>query len=119
MLHFIELASDRVVGFRIEGKVTNEDFEKVAALVQTRLAAHDKLRIYAEVPEFEGIAIDALFKDLKFALGHWSRFDKEAVVTDKSWLRTATEFAGKLIPHMEVRAFSTREVDAARRWIVE
>lgn len=119
MLQFIELGSEQVVGFRIEGKVSNEDFDKVAALIQTRLESHNKLRIYAEVAEFEGIALDALFKDLKFALGHWSRFDKEAVVTDKSWLQTASEFAGKLLPHMEVRAFPTAQVDAARKWIIE
>lgn len=119
MLQFIELGADQVIGFRIEGKVTNEDFERVAAAVELRLPHHSKLRIYAEIPEFEGISIDALFKDLKFALGHWKHFDKEAVVTDKNWLRSATEIAGKLLPNMQVKAFTSTEVEAARRWIVE
>lgn len=119
MLELIDLESDRVVAFRIEGKIVDEDFEKVVAAIKERFATHEKLRIYAEIPVFEGISIGAFMRDLKFAAGHWRRFDKEAVVTDQPWLQKATELMGNLLPNFEVRAFSVTQTDAARRWIVE
>ncbi len=117
MLTILDLGADEVVAIALDGKLTTEQFDQMAALVEDKLSRHEKIRMYTEIVSFGGMSIEAFYKDMKLALHHWKRFDKEAVVTDKEWLKTASETVGKLFPGIEVRAFPSTDSDAARRWI--
>lgn len=117
MLEFIDLNKETVVGFQIAGKVTQEDFATVAEAIEERLKHHDKISIYAEVTSFEGMSVETFFKDAMFGLRNWNRFSKEALVTDKAWLRNAAEIGGKLTPGIDVKAFTVAETSAAREWV--
>jgi len=45
------------------------------------------------------------------------RFRKCAVVSDKSWIRTAGELEGLLIPGLVIKSFDTEHLDAAEEWL--
>ncbi len=45
------------------------------------------------------------------------RFKKCAVVSDKSWIRTAGELEGLLIPGLEIKSFELEHFDAAEDWL--
>ena len=98
MLTLIPFDDDRVVGARISGKITRPEFDTVAAALEAALARHDKVRFYAEMETFGGVAMDALFQVLKFVLRHWQHFEREAVVTDQDWMRRLALLADKLLP---------------------
>lgn len=117
MLTILELDADNVVAIGLNGKISTEQFDQVAALVEEKLQRHEKIRIYAEIISFGGMSINTFFKDMKLALRHWKRFDKEAVVTDKKWLQKVSEIGGKLFPGIDVRVFSTTEAETARQWV--
>ena len=68
---------------------------------------------------FDGISLEAFFKDLKFAVSNFGKFDKKAVVTDKSWVKKLGEFSDKLFGSIEIRCFSFEEADKARNWVSE
>lgn len=119
MLELIGIPDDRVVGFRIDGRVDNESFKQVLAEIEARLAHHETLRIYAEIHSLGGMALEALFKDVKFALGNWRRFDREAIVTDRRWLHRVMPIAGKLFPGVQVKVFGLEDAQAARDWLQE
>ena len=70
MITPIAFDEDNVVGMRIDGRIVAEDMDRIAALVEEKLARHDKLRVYVEVPSFEGISIEGFFKDLQLGLRH-------------------------------------------------
>lgn len=117
MIRILPFDEDRVLALHIDGKMSSEDFEQVLSAVDDKLARHDTLRIYAEMHALTGVSPEALFEDLKFAVKHWQRFDREAIVTDQTWLQKLTSAAGRLMPGIEVRAFGFNEREAATDWI--
>ena len=45
------------------------------------------------------------------------KFDRAAVLTDKKWLKKASEFEGAIIPGLEIKAFGLDEKDKAESWL--
>ncbi len=117
MITLIPFDADNVVGLRVDGRIDAADMDRIAAVCRDKLARHRKLRVYVEVPSFEGISMEAFFKDLKIGLSEWNRYDKEAVVTDEPWLAKVTAATGHLVPGLEVKAFPSVQAAAAKAWI--
>jgi hypothetical protein len=49
-------------------------------------------------------------------MGHYSRWEKVAAVSDKEWLRHSVDVFGYLIPG-EVKAFTLDQEAEARSWV--
>ena len=113
----IPTGADNVIGFQINGKIEMKEIEKMIDLTREKLKTHKKLRIYIEFEQFDGIALDALFKDLKFAIQHISLFEKKAVVSGKTWLRKLIPIGEKFFPRIEVKHFSFNERKQALEWV--
>ena len=67
------------------------------------------------LPSLGAIAIEfsrlpAMFKLIK-------KFDRTAVLTDKTWLKKASEFEGALIPGLEIKAFNRDQKAEAEYWL--
>jgi len=45
------------------------------------------------------------------------RFRKCAVLSDKTWIRTAGELEGLLIPGLTIKSFELDQEDAAEKWL--
>ncbi|MGB3622457.1 MAG: STAS/SEC14 domain-containing protein [Ketobacter sp.] len=55
--------------------------------------------------------LPTLFKTIK-------GFDRVAVITDKKWLRKASEFEGALIPGLDIKAFAAEGETDAEAWLL-
>ncbi|HEY9544404.1 MAG TPA: STAS/SEC14 domain-containing protein [Solimonas sp.] len=118
MIENIPFNDDNIAGFRIDGRLTAEAYDGIRDVVDAKLARHQKLRIYVEIANDTRISAEAFFKDLKFALRRWDRFEREAVVTDQGWVQNVASIAGKLMPGIEVKTFATADTAAAKAWII-
>ena len=49
--------------------------------------------------------------------GLLGKFDKCAVISKESWLRTAAEVEGAIFPGIEIKSFEPDNVDAAEAWL--
>jgi hypothetical protein len=109
---------DSVVAFSASGRVTRGDYEAVLVpRVEAALQHHDKIRCYYELGAgFTGFDPGAMWEDFKVGIGHLSRWERVAVVTDVDWIRHATNAFRFLMP-AEMRVFPTAEAEAARGWI--
>jgi hypothetical protein len=119
MVNFLETDAKHVVGIRIEGKVEEQEFDAVAALLEKRMQEFPKVNVYVELESFTGMEVRALLKDLKFGLKNLDRFDKEAIVTDKKWVQKIAGASDSLVKDVQVKAFDKNEKDLARKWIHE
>lgn len=119
MIEILDFESKKVVPVRMKGKIETEDIEKIAEYIEGKLNDFDKLSIYVEVESFEGISIDAFFKDLKFGIKNFNKFDKKAVVTDKSWMKKLGEVSDKLFSNIEIKCFSFDQKEDAVKWVSE
>ena len=116
MIDIIPTSTDNLIGCKIDGKINTEDIEKLATYIEDKLLKNKKLRIYVEVTKLEGISLEALFKDLRLGIKHFSNFDKKAIVTDKEWMKRVAAIADKLFPNIEVKCFSFAEKEKALAW---
>ncbi|WP_420403290.1 STAS/SEC14 domain-containing protein [Nisaea sp.] len=62
-------------------------------------------------------AIGVKFGHLPDLFKMLGRFDRCAVLSDESWLRTASDIEGALIPGLEIKGFRMDEAEAADAWL--
>jgi hypothetical protein len=109
---------DNVVGFVAKGRVTKKDYdEALTPVVEQAVKRHAKIRCYYELgTEFTGMDAGAFWEDFKVGVGHLTRWEKVAVVTDVDWIRHAVSVFRFLMPG-EVKLFPTDKAAEARSWI--
>ena len=120
MLERISDLPDSVVGIRASGEVTGDDYKTVLIpAVEAALQGGRKVRllyVLGEDVKGLGFTAGAAWQDTKVGLGHYSSWEKVAVVSGKDWLRHSVDIFGYLIPG-EVKAFSSEEEGEARAWV--
>lgn len=118
MFEPIEGVPGHVVALRAVGKVTGEDYASVLVpAVDAAKAGGGKVRLLLELGEaFEGYDASAIAADAGVGIGHFSDFERVAVVTDVELLRTAIHLFAPLIPG-EVHVYPLAEGAEARTWI--
>ena len=68
-----------------------------------------------QLPTLGAIGIE--FSRLPSMLGLMKKFDRAAVLTDKTWLKKASEFEGALFPGLEIKAFHIDQKAEAEAWL--
>ena len=119
MIEIIPFDEENIIGFRVKGRLEDNEFDEIVGIMEERLKLHKKLRVYAEMEEFKGMSVNSFMKDIHYSLRYWRNFDKEAVVSDKGWLKTWIGIAGSIVPGVEVRHFTFDEKEEAKEWIRE
>ncbi len=66
-------------------------------------------------PSLGAIAIE--FSRLPSMFGLIKKFDRAAVLTDKTWLKKVSEFEGTLFPGLEIKAFNRDQKAEAEAWL--
>ncbi|MFW5499983.1 MULTISPECIES: STAS/SEC14 domain-containing protein [unclassified Maridesulfovibrio] len=118
MIEMIEIAP-KVLGLRINGKINEEDMDKMIAVCKEKMEKEERIAVYVEVEEMGGISFNALVEDLKFALPNLKRFYKKAVVSDIRWHEQLIKVGDKLFPSIEVRHYNPDQRDEALEWVKE
>jgi hypothetical protein len=118
VLEMITDLPDGVLGFKASGELIADDYRDVLIpAVKAALDRQEKVRLlYVLGDEVTGLSAGAAWQDTKVGLGHFTKWEKVAVVSDKEWMRHSVNVLGYLIPG-EVKAFSTAEESDARAWI--
>ena len=67
------------------------------------------------LPSLAAIGIE--FSRLPSMFGLIKKFDRAAVLTDKTWLKKVSEFEGALSPGLEIKAFKREQKEEAEAWL--
>ena len=116
MIEAIKTQRDDIIGFRIDGTISEADIKPLLPVLKEKLKYYDKLKLYVEYVDIHGFSMDTLIEDLRFNFGHLGAFEKAAVVTSKDWLTEAAHFAANT-NGMKLKSFHFSEKDQAIRWI--
>lgn len=111
-----------VGAYRVTGQLTGEDYDARVTDLEMCPARFPRVAVVSDLSDMQGVSLDAVGKDLRYAaskLGEFGRFARAAIVTDKRWRVTVTEFAAHPMPNMEVRAFAQEEHALALAWAGE
>jgi len=67
------------------------------------------------LPTLSAIGIE--FSRLPSMLGLLKKFNRAAVLTDRTWLKKVSEFEGALFPGLEIKAFDIDQKAEAEAWL--
>jgi hypothetical protein len=81
------------------------------------LKTHDKVRLLALFQDFHGWDAHALWDDITFAAGHFSKFERIALVGDKKWEEWMAKVC-KPFTAATVKYFDATELDTAWAWVL-
>jgi SpoIIAA-like len=117
MIEQLESPSDKVLGFRLSGKLHDEDYKTFVPTID-EAAKDGKVRLLAQFHDFHGWDAHALWDDIKFATTHCTKFDRIALVGDKTWEKWMAKVC-KPFTLAKVRYFDVSEIDQAWTWLKE
>ena len=116
MIETIETGSPKVVGLKLTGKLHDEDYRRFVPMIESILTAEGKVRLFVQFEEFQGWDMHAAWDDFKFALKHYSDFERIAMVGDRRWEKWMASVC-KPFTKAKVKYFDRSEVDAAWTWL--
>src|SRR5579871_157237 len=61
------------IGFKMSGKLHDEDYKKFVPLVDAEIAKEGKVNILAQFHDFHGWDVHALWDDIKFSATHCNK----------------------------------------------
>ncbi|MFO7477488.1 MAG: STAS/SEC14 domain-containing protein [Methyloceanibacter sp.] len=117
MLTYKEYDNAQAVEIVLTGRVSTEEFDRVAGQLEAFIARHGQVRVLEIVEAFEGMDASAFWHDIKFCLRHLKDFSRIAIVappdTHHLWSALAAPFISCPVEH-----FPPGEEDAARDWLM-
>jgi len=111
---------DQVAAFAVSGTLTGDDYDRIIAEVEARLARHERIGVLLDLTRFEDFTAEAAWKDIRYDLSklfELKRFPREAIVSGKQWMRIAAGIADPILPHVEIRVFDPGDHGEAMRWV--
>ena len=106
------------VGFKMSGKLHDEDYKTFVPLVDAEIAREGKVNVLAQFDDFHGWDMHALWDDIKFATTHCTKIQRVALVGDKAWEKCMAQVC-KPFTMAKIRYFDTAELEAAKAWLTE
>jgi hypothetical protein len=109
-------SSGKVVGFKFSGELTDNEFKKFVAEVETIVAGQGRIRLLMMVDYPQDLDLKAAWDDLVFWIKHTKDIDRLAIVGQKEWEKWL-ELLEKPFIHTEVKYYESTNVRDAWDWV--
>jgi len=106
------------IGFKMSGKLHDEDYKNFVPLVAAEIAKEGKIHVFAQFHDFHGWDARALWDDMKFSTTHCTKIKRIALVGDKSWEKWMATVC-KPFTMAKIRYFDVTQIEAAKAWLGE
>ena len=108
------------IDIEINGKLNSSDMKvAIEDLLRSSKDIEHGQMLYRinefDIPTFGAMAMEFSYLPQLFKLVR--RFDRVAVLADKSWVKKVSEIEGALIPGLEMKAFNLDEKAKAENWL--
>jgi hypothetical protein len=118
MIEILTGLPEKVVGFKMSGKLHDADYKTFVPLVDEAVAKHGKVRVLAEFHDFHGWDAHALWDDIKFSTTHCTKIERIALVGEKRWEEWMAKVC-KPFTMAKIEYFDASQLDAAKSWLTE
>ena len=118
MIEQIPQSSEKVLGFKLSGKLHDEDYKNFVPVIDAAVTKQGKIRLLAQFSDFHGWDLHALWDDIKFATTHCLAIERIALVGDRKWEEWMAKVC-KPFTMAKINYFAVSEVDAAKEWLAE
>ena len=114
----LPISSDRLLGFKMTGKLHDEDYKRFVPFIEAAIRKNGKVRLLALFEEFEGWDAHAVWADTKFAVEHGRDVEKIALVGDREWEKWMAVVC-KPFTLAKLEYFDARDIDRAWKWLAK
>lgn len=118
MIQELPSPHENIIGFKLSGKLHDDDYKTFVPRVDQAIAEGGKVRMLAQFHDFEGWDARALWDDIKFATEHCRKIERIALVGEKKWEKWMATVC-KPFTMAKVKYFDAGEIDAAWAWLAE
>ena len=118
MIETLSESSGNVLGFKLSGKLHDEDYKHFVPAVDAAIASGGKARMLAWFHDFHGWDAHALWDDIKFSTTHCTKIEKIALVGEKSWEKYMAKVC-KPFTMAKIEYFDASQIDDAWKWVKE
>ena len=104
----------------MSGKLDAEQMEKALDELVAKSEGIESGKMLYDIVDYHLPSFDAVileFSRFPSMLGFMKKFERAAVLTDKAWLKMASEFEGAVIPGLEIKAFKRDQKAEAEAWL--
>ncbi len=104
----------------LSGKLNSDDMKLALDELVSKSKKIENGKMLYEIIDFHIPSLGAIaveFSRLPSMFGLLKKFDRAAVLTDKTWLQKASELEGKLFPGIEIKAFTRDQRSEAEQWL--
>lgn len=116
MLEKLGESSGPVVGYRVAGKVTIEDYQQLNPEIQALVDRYDNVKLLLDLQEFAGEEVKAWLPDLRFGHRFHDKIAKMVIIGDKRWQKWLAALSSPWYAR-ETRFFEPEESDKAWAWL--
>ncbi len=118
MIEQLSRSSGKVIGFKMSGKLHDEDYKHFVPLVDAAIAQQGKVRMLAQFHDFHGWDLHALWDDTKFSTTHCSKIERIALVGEKKWEEYMAKVC-KPFTMAKIEYFDAAKIEDAWKWLEE
>ena len=118
MIETLSSPAANVLGFKLSGKLHDEDYKHFVPAVDAAIAAHGKVRLLSWFHDFHGWDMHALWDDIKFSTTHCTKIEKIALVGDKKWEEWMAKVC-KPFSMATIKYFDAANVKDAWEWLAQ
>ena len=108
--------STKAIGFKLSGKLHDEDYKTFVPMLDNTISAQGKLRLLAWFHDFHGWDLHALWDDIKFSTTHCTKIERIAMVGEKKWEEWMAKVC-KPFTMAKIKYFQASEIEAAWQWL--
>jgi hypothetical protein len=118
MIQQLDRGTGKILGFKMTGKLHDEDYKHLVPIVEDAMKAHGKVRLLAHFEDFHGWDLHALWDDTKFATRHCADVERVALVGDKQWEKWMAAVC-KPFTTARIKYFDVKDIETAWQWLEE
>ena len=118
MIEKLDRGTGKIIGFKMSGKLHDEDYKHFVPLVDKAIAEEGKVRLLAQFHDFHGWDMHALWDDTKFSTTHCTKIEKIALVGEKKWEEYMAKVC-KPFTMAKIEYFDVSRIEDARKWLSE
>ncbi len=117
MYELLPQTEGNVLGVRVSGTVTGDDYERFRPVIDARVREHGAVRLLIHMHDFDGWDdLEAMWEDAKLDAAHYADVERLAMVGEERWQDWVTRLTDLLVPG-DVRYFDEADLDEAWAWV--
>jgi hypothetical protein len=118
MFELLPESTEKCIGFKVSGIVTDEDYDGLLPVLDKAIAAHGKINLLVVFGGMEGWEdLDAAKADFDFGTQQYREVERAAFVGDKKWQKWIVKIMDPFTRRTDERYFSLAQLEEAWQWV--